>query len=1141
MQPARTDRKKSKALFAGGIAALFCLTAAAIDREELEVDHALTFEFKTPHTPWARPYAHGRTRVLFFTNGRGTTPRECVELMERFDLDARAVFWARIIDSTKEHWHGGELGRQRMLELLGRKWDCYVFVGMDLTRMSPEAQYKVLKPVTEGAGIVFVGRPDKRIFKPANRFQPLPDFLRREKPGSAYRVGRGRGVALPSQPNIPYQEGWNVLYDYWAERVGRAILWAAGKDPAVTLRLECGPSSRPREDRTPFRVTAAGTPRGRNLELWARLRRPGGPVLTFDPRPVRIGEQAAFTPENLPAGRWFFDVRVRSERGVEAWDYREFRIVSPRTVKAVELNPDWSEVGGRLAGRVLLSGHAFPAETVRVRCMDRRRRVLMQRDYRPDGDAVTFGFPVAEWLPMLVTVEAQVLDADGKEAARGYAYFHVTKRNRGRFNFLIWDVPHGALAPYAEEMLARTGVTLQLRGGNPPLYVAAFDIAWVPYTTRILARHDADGVMKPYCWNDEQAVQKDIAARVQRHMGARQHGVFVWSLGDEVSTKGCCLSPYCGEAYRRFLREQYRTLEALNASWGTDFKTWADVGLSDPKDNDENGSLRSGNYPRWFDRQAFKAWNFVQLCRRFRAAYEKIDPEAKVGFEGAGRFDRGDDIDLIIRNNTFWSPYPGTVDEVIRSIAPREFPRANWMGYTKDADSLLAKYWRMVTRGMDAVWWWRWDAIGRFHGWLAPDLRPYPAVKEILRDTQFLREGLGDLLLRSEMQDDGIAVLYSFPSSMAQRLDDGKTFGGYEGAHKAVHRAVRELGLQFRYVTARMLRNGETDLGRFRVLFLPRTEALSEKSARVIRRFVERGGTVIADVRVGVFDEHCKPRNAGILDDLFGIRRTARTARGKAVNVKSEAFGDTALHVDAGIEPVSGTPGLTLDGHPLFITRRKGRGMAILLGFSFDTWPNLALPETDEAHAERLRAWLERAGVRPRPAVRSGKGTRERNLEVIRWKTGDIEIVSLFRESGTPSEATVLLPEPRYVVDLRNGTSPGRVQRFPVHIRPCRASFFALLPAAPASLRVQAPAECSRGRVMNVAVQVPDARGLHAARLRVYTGDRHLEWFDRNIVVGRSPVTARLPVAFNDPTGTWRIELKDAYRKQTTSVIVKVQ
>ena len=26
--------------------------------------------------------------------------------------------------------------------------------------------------------------------------------------------------------------------------------------------------------------------------------------------------------------------------------------------------------------------------------------------------------------------------------------------------------------------------------------------------------------------------------------------------------------------------------------------------------------FKAGNYPRWYDRQAFKAWNFVQYCRK---------------------------------------------------------------------------------------------------------------------------------------------------------------------------------------------------------------------------------------------------------------------------------------------------------------------------------------------------------------------------------------------------------------------------------------------------------------------------------------------------------------------------------------------
>jgi len=110
------------------------------DLAELEVDHALTLDFTTPHTDWAQPYAGQKTRVLFFCSGQGTVPREAVELMQRFDIEAEAVFWARIVDSSDEHWHGGDIGEQRMLNLLEQKWDCYVMLGLGLDRMSEAAQ-----------------------------------------------------------------------------------------------------------------------------------------------------------------------------------------------------------------------------------------------------------------------------------------------------------------------------------------------------------------------------------------------------------------------------------------------------------------------------------------------------------------------------------------------------------------------------------------------------------------------------------------------------------------------------------------------------------------------------------------------------------------------------------------------------------------------------------------------------------------------------------------------------------------------------------------------------------------------------------------------------------------------------------------
>ena len=224
-----------------------CLAEGELTMEELEVDHALTFDFPTPHTPWARPYAGGRIRVLFFTDGRGTHPRECVELIERFDIEGAAVFWARIVDTSRSHWHGGETGLHRMLKLLEQEWDCFVFMEMDPRVLEPEPQYKLLKAVTEGAGLVLVGANDARVLKEKNRIEDLPPLLADGAAGDAYAVRNGRGVRLPRRPVIPYHEGWQVEDDYWHERLGRAVLWAAGREPSMRIDMAV---SQPEFERT---------------------------------------------------------------------------------------------------------------------------------------------------------------------------------------------------------------------------------------------------------------------------------------------------------------------------------------------------------------------------------------------------------------------------------------------------------------------------------------------------------------------------------------------------------------------------------------------------------------------------------------------------------------------------------------------------------------------------------------------------------------------------------------------------------------------------------------------------------------------------------------------------------------------------
>ncbi len=1125
------------------IALLVAACACAQDMAELEVDHALTFEFETPHTDWAAPYAGESTRVLVFCNGRGTVPRHIVELMQRFEVEAEAVFWIRVIDYGNEQWLGGETGVARMMQLLEEDWDVYVFLGEDMSEMTAEQQYKVLRPVTEGAGVVFVGSGDDRVLKDENA---VANFGRSEvaPAGTGYQVGEGRAVRMGACPDLGYHEGWDVEYDYWAEGFGRSVLWAAGHEPQMALSIDAGAGEFAWDAQKSFTLDAAGEAAGANPRIRMRVRKPGGPSVDL---PERDLPARAFTVEagELPAGDYHFDAWVVSDAGVETWATAPFSVGSDLTVSMVRLDRDWGEVGDTISGSVSIEGAPGAGDMVRVGLFDSRGRLLKQQ-ITPAGGDLDFAFEIEQWMPMLVRVDAGIFRNPAGQPAQtidtAYEYVRVTQRNSDQFNFLMWDMPSGPLAPWAQKSLADAAVTLTLgRGSRPPITLAANDIAYVPYTTRIMNNKQDDGTMAPFCWNDEEAVSAHVQAKAQEYLPAREHGCYVWSLGDEVKTTGSCLSPHCEVAYREYLEEVYGSLEALNESWGTSFTDWEQVGLSKEGDNDEANALAEGNYPRWFDRQAYQSYNFVQFCQAYDEAYKAVDPLARTGFEGAGRFSQGDDIDLIVRENDFWSPYPGVADEVIRSIAPPDFPRSNWMGYTKDADSLLGKYWRMITRDMNSVWWWRWDALGRFHGWLAPDLRPFPAVQEILRDTQVVRDGLGDLLMPLEIEDTGIAVLYSFPSQFACDIEGGTTYGSYESSHVAFHEMVRDLGYQFSYVTDRMLRLGEFEADDYRLLILPRIEALGEEEAAIIRDFVENGGVVIADVRPAIYDGHLKPLGDGLLDDVFGIEAPGRPDAPAA----TATIGDLAIEnakVDPTISATTANAGGDADGTPVWIANRFGDGAAILLNMDAGSFPKISTAGAPEVAGDLAYDVISRSNLHQPPVfVRGEDGQRLRNTEVVRWESGDNEIMALFRTSGSREMATIELPEARHVYDLRAREDLGMVSRISTEIIPNRATFFALLPdAAPQPELTLLADSISRGEVATASLSVPGAQSLYAFRIRVTAGGEHLEWLDDVVVTGPTSAEIELPVAFNDPAGSYQVEAIELFTNQPTVATLRV-
>ena len=1123
---------------------LVCGTCLAQDMAELKVDHNVNAEFVTPHTDWAIPYSLGKTRVLFFLNGRGTNPREVIELRQRFDFDPEMVFWARIIDHTTEQWHGAERGIQRMARLLTQKWDAFVFLDISLDKVPVEQQYSIVKAITDGAGLVLIGTDDKRVLKDKNRLDSLPTLLGDVDGAAAFTAIRGRCVRLPKRPTIKYRPGWEVEYDEWDMRLGKAILWAARKEPklSLTLRPEGKELSRATLPAAAATLDWQGANPGIAAEI--KLRRDDGQVILTSKQLLDKPEgNLELSIPQVRSGKYHFDIVARDGDRVAGFASVPIAVVCPRKVARIELERDWAEVGEKLSGKVQLEGKIQSDQRVIVSLIDRRDREIARQIAKADETEQAFSFTVQPWFPMLLEVRATLTDRSN-EVASAWRFARVVKRHRGRYNFVMWDTPLGNLAPWAEAALAGSGVRVHLRGGNPEPRVAAYDIAWIPYTIHIGGGRDDKGVMKPACWNDESAIQSHVDRIVEKHITSRRHGVFVYSLGDEIAVRGSCLSPHCLKAYRKYLRDQYGQIDALNASWDSKYASFDEVQLSKPDDNDEAESLRVGNFPRWFDRQAFQSYNFCKLCERFGKGFRRIDPQSRCGFEGAGTFRRADDLDGFVRYNTFWSPYPGTADEVLRSIAPRDFPRSNWMGYTKDANSLLVKYWRMITRGCDAVWWWRWDALGRFHGWLSPTLDPYPTVKEILQDTRIVRDGLGDLLLHSAMQTDGVGILYSQPSAYGAKVQDSPTYGSYEGNHTAFHNALRGLGLNFLYFTDRQMRLGEVDLGSFKIIILPMTQAMGAPEAEMLRDYVHNGGTLIADVRPAIYDSHVKPLAAGRLDDVLGIKRTGfggalvgdGVIKVPLADGKRETLDLLKVRADAGVQAAKASATGSAGQDPLLLSNDFGKGRAILLNLAMAGFPAPGAHDTPELAADLLRQILGRGGVRPPLGLTGADGQRLRNVEITRWMNGPVQIVSVFRHSGPPEAAKLNLPQPLYVYDIKTQRDLGKQQAVSLTLTPYRAMFYAISSRPLEAVHLKTAASVSPGSVQRVMMTSTLPEGQQAVKVRVELPDGGVaDWIDAVIVTDKRGVVVDVPVAYNDPPGKWTVNATELYTGTTTT------
>lgn len=1155
----------------------------ALDNE-LAQDHSMRTSITLPHLRVCGPFEGGPVRALVFLRvrgtgrdaGVGTRARDIVELADRFDISPTAVF------INDDGVCGGPLGERRLRALLQDQYDLYMFVGTPPSMLPAWPLAEIKAKIKRGAGVlcVYEGRgflesnseptevpgalADCLPVADLHGYESLADDGITGVTGGAnpllscFNFGKGRAalVAYPGDPhsltrfvaldNTSYTE-----YDYWLALAGLTAAWCAGRDPEIHFDLPDAFTQKrdilPSVCRIAVRGTRSEISGSVRVDVYVRDETGNRTKILSKHIKLTAAREAELDipiPQ-LPYGKYFLELQAWRGDSVVGFGAGVFEVQGPKMLDSLVLADDYAERGGTISGTFSTAGLGeIDGAACAVELVTRDGRVLA-RKYIENLQELThdFSFIVPEDTTILMTVRASVSDSRGVLDSISAPFF-VPNRRRGTFNGVMWDAPDEPMGACAYESMRRAGFNISLNGTATPV-TDWTDFSAIPYATRLTNSRDADGVTNSGCWEDANALQNRLEAAIEKQKNNWKRGVFAYSLGDENDTLGCCLHPACIAAYRAYLARQYGSIQALNESWGENYKSFDEVDTLDGDDFfTHSEAFRTGKFARWFDRYRFAQQSYAGICGKFADAFRNLDPQAITGFEGAGGF--GDDVDAILDNVGMWATYNNVIDDIVRALDRPRILRGNWSGYTKDADSLAAFAWRSICLGADSLWWWRWDGIGQYRGFVSPTLDLWPATLALTDEMKPVFEGLGQLLINAKLENDGVAILYSVDSAVVDKLPSEQPFGRGATAHSAFIHMLKDSGIQYGYVTPRDCASGA--LARYRVLILPHCISLSPETAAEVRSFVERGGTLIADLRPGIMDNHVKSLASGPLDDVFGVKRAGpgravrfkgwvtATVCGRQLNISS-----LRAVVDADYFTAGSTAGATVSEMPIFIENNYGKGRTLLLNFSLDYFESIREQIASAEIREPIIATCEQAGVLIPIRISAASGEPLSMTELTRWSLDDGQIISLRTDrygwgwadvgpGPVEKERTVLvtLPEPRVVYDLRNRKNLGRVSEFRATLRTGYANFYGIFdqPLENPTLTCEI-SNTEDGKRLTASITTSTPQTAVLFNLIDSTGNRP-EWARKviNVKEGRGNVSWQLPL--NGPD-RWRVEARELF------------
>lgn len=1181
-------------------------------------DYEVNAEVATCCVAPSRSPGAAKMPVLFVMQWRQL--REPVELLERADIATATV---AINNVQKIH----ENCILRMREQLQRNpkvlvmqpgvWDGLLAVDRD----------GIEKRVRGGMGLLFYnsGNPSekmKALFAKGVPYAGLPPDL----PITAWQLEKGMIVMNYGRAGANNTFCRELSYDH-----GVRSLWLAAQKPFGELKLTMDPLVPATGQPWKLKAEVVRSPGGDPAEIQVRVRptvAADPDILPFIPAPV-LQERAAacggvlggIEMGGLPAGQYFIEaVAVDGNKKPVAWQFMPFVTDGPvriwsATAEEPSLKPE-KDLKWRLKKATSVI-RGIPSESEGLPELGQVSQKLPNSPIPRFFALLKMAKKIVFQQPLKVNILLENNSSAEQAVTLRSALYDTNERLLMQLEPLAIKLPAGrtektitVCASHSTTPMAELRIELENKQGKldqqrlplcaePVLPEPDFRLAIYASFYRGSYNIGADTFVdssrpelgcRAYPWygymprpgSDRQLLKKDdfltdpeVAARIGKMLADNLRAMLPYRtvaviLEDEWA-HNFTPCPQNLAAFKKYLKESYGKIEALNQSWGTNLRSFDEVTF-DPCSEAAIRDKKAGPVP-WADLQSAMERALYEYLAALQKAAAAVDPNVRLGLSGTWDPTANNGLDWWLLMKVFRSmgTYGGIhtcLEESFQQPGTRLFqwsyPTENSVGRARHDP------WRDVLRQRDGYL----HFGSGFCPLFLPDYRPHPAAVTIGQEVEAIRRGPARLLKESSREYFGIAVLFSMPSYHAAGIPGQSVSLSINDEMYSLERVLSDTRLDLKFVSYEQLAKGQVTSKKFKVLFLPYSQALSAAEVKAVRAFATSGGVVIADLRPATYDEHCKKLATGALDDLFGIgplhggnALTAATLKpGADLGPLPEAgvrLGESNL-VSAGAKSLAqlvyketitpgaspGKPATTEKTAPAVLVRAVGKGKAILLNFAFPDYCKYLAGGTGgeisiekqakEAAAVRnlIAKVLEKeAGVVPAARLLAADGTEMRGTRLYTYRDGAATYIGINPEySWVEGEkpfinAKLLLAKPGELYDSRDGKYLGRTDNADIKLKETYIKIFAVLPYRVEGLQLSAPGEVCVGKSIKVRGTIRTSGGdpgrhFLVARLQRPDGTER-RWDRVTWDAPRGTGEVAIPLALNDPPGNWKLLIQD--------------